>query len=97
MQHNAKQVGERVARSVPFSQFQYVDVTFPTANADAYIEHSLQTDRPDEVRYEVVSRDRAGDVYHDFTSTRRAWKSGYIFLRCATAGARVRLRLFVEP
>jgi hypothetical protein len=96
MQPKDRHLGERVARSVPFSQFQYVDVVFPTANADVFIEHSLDTDRPDDIIYEVVKRDRAGDVYHDYTADRRPWKAGYILLRCATAGAQVRLRLSVE-
>ncbi len=94
---NQAQLRERVAKSVPFSQFQYVDVTFPSADADVFIEHSLKTSDPEAVRYEVVARDRAGDVYHDFTSSRRPWKAGYLLLRCETAGAKVRLRLFVEP
>lgn len=93
---NDKQLGERFARSVPFSQYEYVDVQFDNADADTYIPHTLTTDQPDNIRYEVVGRDRAGDVYHDFSSTRRAWRSSYLFLRCATAGARVRLRLSVE-
>lgn len=91
------QLGGRVAKSVPFSQYQYVDVVFTTADSDTFIEHQLKTDDPEAIRYEVVSRDRAGDVYHDYSAARRAWKPGYLLLRCATAGARVRLRLFTEP
>lgn len=87
---------ERVARSVPFSSFQYIDVEFGTADEDVFIQHELTTDRPDEVRFEVVSIDKGGVVYRDSAASRRAWKAGYLFLRCSAADATARLRLFVE-
>jgi hypothetical protein len=90
------QLGDRVARGVPFSSYEYVDVVFDGADEDTLVQHQLRLENPELVRYEVVSRDRAGDVYHDTSNTHRPWKDGYLFLRCETAGSRVRLRLSVE-
>lgn len=85
----------RVERT-PYGRFTYVDVTFALANADTAIAHTLKTPDSDAVRYEVVRKDRACDVYEDFSPNRRAWKPSLIYLKCNTAGAQVRLRLFTE-
>lgn len=85
----------RVERT-PYGRFTYIDVTFAMANTDTAIAHTLKTPDSDAVRYEVVRKDRACDVYEDFSPNRRAWKSNLIYLKCNTAGAQVRLRLFTE-
>jgi hypothetical protein len=87
---------ERHATRVPFSAFEFVDVEFGLANTDVLIEHSLPTDRPEDVRWETIAIDKAGVVYRDGTATRRPWKDGYLLLRCSAADATVRLRLSVE-
>ena len=83
-------------RSVPFSQFQAVDVTFGNADQDFVIEHQLRVDDAESVNYEVLRADRGCAIYHDQGSTRRAWGRGYIILRSTVANAKVRLRLSVE-
>lgn len=94
---SSKHTEERVARSVPFSSFQYVDVEFGAADEDVVIEHQLNASTPDEIRWEVVSIDAAGVVYRSPAATRRSWTSSYILLRCSAANANTRLRLSVEP
>lgn len=80
----------------PFGRFTYVDVTFALANADTAVPHTLKTPDSNAVRYDVVRKDRACDVYEDYSPNRREWKPGLIYLKCNTAGAQVRLRLFTE-
>lgn len=81
----------------PFSQWEEVDVTFPAvANTDLVIPHTLTPPTPDHVNYVPIRKDRALDVYHDTSATRRPWQSTYIVLRSTVASARVRLLLFVE-
>ena len=84
-------------RRLPIAQYEYVDVTFGSANTDYDIRYtSLKPPNPQEVRYLVVSSDRACQVYEDLSGTRRAWASGFVILKCSTANAVVRLLLFVE-
>jgi hypothetical protein len=83
----------QVQSIVPYTAFQYVDVTFSTANTDYPIAHTLQPANPEDIDYEVVRKDRAGDLYHDQTGTRKAWGTGYIILRCSVASAVMTLRL----
>lgn len=70
-----------------------VDVTFLAANADQDIAHTLQVENPENIRYVVVRKDRACDVYDNQTAPRRSWTKDYIVLRSSTAGAVVTLRL----
>jgi hypothetical protein len=93
--HSSKFV-ERHATRVPFSAFEFVDVKFGAADTDVLIEHSLPTDRPEDVRWETVAIDKAGVVYRDGAAARRSWKDGYLLLRCSAANATARLRLSVE-
>jgi hypothetical protein len=93
---HSKRLEGRVARGLPFSSFQILDVEFGTADTDVYVEHSLKTDRPDEVRFEVLSIDKGGVVYRDGSASRRAWQAGYLFLRCSAADAKARIRLSTE-
>jgi hypothetical protein len=85
----------RVERT-PFGRFTYVDVTFTLANANTAVPHTLKVPDSNAVRYEVIRKDRACDVYEDFSPNRRTWKPNLIYLKCDTAGAQVRLRLFTE-
>jgi hypothetical protein len=80
----------------PFTTFQYLTVTFDTANTDFSIPHNLRPSNSEDIDYEVVRKDRAADVYHDQTGTRRAWGTGFIVLRCSTANAVVDLRLSIR-
>lgn len=86
-----------VNAATPVAAFQYVDVTFPSnADTDIDIKHTLPVTDPDSVRYEVVRKDRACDVYDDQSGSRRAWTTTAIYLRCDTASAVCRLRLSLE-
>ena len=84
-------------RQLPYAQFEYVDVTFGSANTDHDIRYvTLQPPNPNTVRYQVVKADRACQVYEDLSGTRRTWTRGTIILRCSAASAVVRLLLSVE-
>jgi hypothetical protein len=92
-----KELERRHLSGVPFSAYQYVDVTFGTAGVDTLVTHSLPVSDPEDVRYEVIKADRACRVYDDQSATRRAWGNGYLLLRCDVNDAVVRLRLSLEP
>jgi hypothetical protein len=82
---------------VPFSTYQYVDVTFPSsANTDLVITHTLSVTDPESVRYIPVDLSSAGVVYRDKSATRRAWGNGYIILRASSSSLQARLLLCVE-
>ena len=84
-------------KRLPVAQYEYVDVTFGSANTDYDIRYTtLKPPDPNAVRYLVVSADRACQVYEDLSGSRRSWVSGLIILRCSAATASVRLLLFVE-
>jgi hypothetical protein len=93
MQTEASRVQGELYKSSPYSKFQYVTVTFGTANSDLDVPHDLNPNDPEGVDYEVVRADRACKVYDKQSGTRRAWASNYIVLRCDTAFAVVQLRL----
>lgn len=82
-----------VGAGLPFTRFQYVEATFGDANLDLLIAHDLDPADPDVLQYSVVQADRATQVYHDQSVTRRAWASDYILLRSSVADAKVRLLL----
>lgn len=90
------QLRENFISSTPFVDFEYVDVTFNTANADTDIRHNLHPDNPEDIDYYLVRSDRSCNVYNDNTGSRKAWGKGYVILRCTTASATVRLLLMVK-
>lgn len=92
-----QQLGEqRHRQGVPFSRYQYVDVTFQFANRDTVVDHTLDVSgAPEDVSYVVSRVDRATNIYDDQSSTRRAWTANSIVLRSSVAGAIVRLLLTV--
>jgi len=80
----------------PLGQWEELDVTFPSAaNTDLQIRHHLVPTYPEGVNYIAVRKDRAADVYHDTSGTRKPWGNGYMFLRSSVASARVTLLLYV--
>ena len=97
MATNEKTLEGRHQLSVPFSYFQYIDVTFGTANTDVLVEHLLLPTDPEDVNYEVVRADRATSIYHNQAAGRKPWGRGYVVLRSSVADAVVRLRLSLEP
>lgn len=90
-------------RRVPFSRFEYVDVTFPsTANLDMDIPHSLTPADPETVRWMVVNMSTSSApgvppvVYKNTSAARTPWQTTHIYLRCTEASIVVRLLLFLE-
>lgn len=80
----------------PFAMWQEIDVTFPAvANTDCVISHNLQVHNPEQVEYIPTRKAQAADVYHDTSSSRKAWQQSYVVLRCSVANAKVRLLLYV--
>lgn len=91
---------EETARrtSVPFARFEYVTVTFATANVDVDIVHTLRPTDPESVRWIAVSTEStpsAGVVYRSSAAARLPWSQSRVWLRCTHAGT-VRLLLFLE-
>ena len=80
----------------PVARWQYVTVTFGSANTDYDIPHTLRVTDPEAVNYQVVRADRATSIYHNQAAGRTTWKPGYILLRSSIANAVVRLLLTVE-
>lgn len=84
-------------RGSPWTRYQFVDVTFPASpNTDLDIRHTLKTATPENIRFQVVSADRAVRVYKDTTGTRKAWTTDVIYLRADVASAVCRLLLALE-
>lgn len=83
-------------QSSPHILFQYLDVTFGSADTDLDIRHSISTARPDDIDYLLVRSDRATSIYHDQSSTRKAWGKGYVILRSSAANANCKILLTVR-
>lgn len=80
-------------RHVPHQE-QDVTVTFLAADTDQDVPHTLRAATPENIRYTVVRKDRACDIYdNQAAAPRRVWTSTYITLRSTVAGATVVLRL----
>lgn len=82
--------------TVPFAQWEEVDVTFPAvANTDIEVPHSLTPNTPEGVYYFPVRNAQASVVYHDTSVTRKVWQTNQIYLRANVANAKVTLLLYV--
>lgn len=79
-------------RGQAYGQYEYVTVTFPTANTDTRIAHQLKAVPYTEVYYSVVKKDKATDI---FTGT-AAWSAQFIILQSSVANATVTLLLFTR-
>lgn len=81
----------------PLAQWEEVEVTFPSAaNTDLQIATGLTPPvNLEGINYVALRKDRAADIYHDTSATRKPWQRGSIFLRSTVASARVRLLLYV--
>ena len=91
-----ERLGVELDRRVPFEQTQEVDVTFLVADTDQEIKHTLKAENPDtEIRYEVVRKDQACDVYDYRGAGRKHWTNSYVVLRSTVAPATVKVRLSV--
>lgn len=83
-------------QSTPFTNFEYLEVTFGSANTDKDIRTNLRVASPDDLSYILVKADRSCMVYNDQSSTRKVWQEGYIVLRCTAASANCRILLFAK-
>lgn len=91
------QIKREFLAATPFTDFEFVDVTFPVgANTDKDIRTTLTPDDPNNIDYLVIRADRACAVYHDQSGTRRVWQRGYVVLRCNTANAVCTIMLFIR-
>jgi hypothetical protein len=79
----------------PFARYERVDVTFSLgANVDHAVMYRMHVRDPEAVDYLIIGKDRACDVYHDTSISRRAWQQGTLYLRSSVADAVVTLLLF---
>ncbi len=83
------------SKFTPYAAFEYVTVTFGTANTDYIVSHSLPGNS-DNIRWHPVSIEGNGTIYRDNSADRQAWGDGYIVLRSSLANHVCRLLLFVE-
>lgn len=83
-------------QSSPAVQFEYVDVTFSSANTDYDIRTTLRPSDPDGILYFLVKADRATLIYNDQSASRKVWASGYIILRSSVANANCTLLLTIR-
>lgn len=90
-----EQLRQEILAGSPYIDFQYVTVTFGSADTDLDIRHDLRPANPENIYYAVVKADRATSIYNDQSGTRRAWNTGYIILRSSAASAVVTLLLAV--
>ena len=82
--------------SSPTRQFEYVDHTFGTADADRDIRTILRPTNPDDLDYVLVRADRSTNIYHDQSATRKVWGKGYVILRSSAANAVCKILLTVR-
>lgn len=84
-------------KTQPFSQWQIVEVTFPsTPNTDVLVTHNMSPDNPEDIGYLVLRC--SAPVYsisHDMSGTRRPWVNGLIALRSSVPSTQATILLFV--
>lgn len=89
--------GQDLSTYLPFGFYEWVDVSFTTADQDVVVGyHEIKAQDPELVRFLVVSITKGGVVYRDGSATRVAWQQGMVRLRCSAANASARILLFVE-
>ena len=84
---------EMLERGAAYSQYQYVDVVFGTANTDVRIRHNMKAVPYTNIFYYVVKKDKAGDVY---TGSAALWGPQYVALRSDTADMQATILLFTR-
>lgn len=92
-----KRDAESLYTGSPFSNFRFIDITFPTtANTDCIVKHDLVTDDPEGVLYIPLNQSAAGGIYNDQSATRKLWGTNYIILRSSVASLQAKLLLATE-
>jgi hypothetical protein len=84
---------ESLDSGLAFSQYEYQDVTFGTADTDLRIRHELKVYPYTEVYYLVVKKDRAADVY---TGDVTLWDQQHITLKSDVADLQATILLFTR-
>lgn len=82
---------------LPAQRYEYVVVTFDTADLDVTIPHSLRPVNPEEVMFTVARLSGASVVYQDLSATRKPWQRGHIFLRASVPVGAVLLLTLPTP
>jgi len=84
-------------------EWEHVEVTFPsTADMDLAIPTILRPENPEQIYWRIVdigflsAPAACPAIYRDTSKTRRAWYSGYIYLRCNVASVKCTLELFIK-
>lgn len=79
----------------PWAQYERVTVTFPaTPNTDLVIRyHQLTPIDPTVVEYYTLKKSAAGNIYNDYSASRKPWKPGFIILRSDVASLQATLLL----
>lgn len=72
---------------LPFARYQFVNVTFETADEDMAIKHRLNPVNAEEVMYIVTRLTSGADIYQDVSPTRKPWQRSHIFLRASAPTA----------
>jgi hypothetical protein len=80
-------------QSSPFTNYQYVEVTFGAADTDLDLRHGLRVALPDDIDYTLMRSDRSTNIYHDQSASRKVWGSNYVILRSSAANANCRILL----
>lgn len=89
-------VPDRVRSAIrsPYARYDRVTVTFSLgADMDHPVFYNMQVRDPEAIDYEIRQKDRACDIYHDQSVSRRSWEPGVIYLRSSVANATVTLLL----
>jgi hypothetical protein len=96
-QEESAKPNDRVLSEIrsPYARYERVTVTFSLgANVDHAVSYTVQVRDPEAVDYQIIGKDRACDIYHDQSITRRSWQRGTLYLRSSVADAVVTLLLF---
>ena len=86
--------------AIPSDTYQFVTVSFPTANTDVVIPTNLRPPNPEGIYYMPVDYlgppPSSPSIYRDVSVTRKAWGTGFIVLRCNTSPLNVVLLLITK-
>lgn len=73
---------------IPFEQWEFQDVTFPTADTPVRVTHSLKTNTPEDIVYFIARQGSSAVVCDAVSQTAYVteWRNGSIVLQSTVAG-----------
>lgn len=80
-------------RGVPFSQYQFIDVSFTNADEDVRLRHELKPIPVANIGYIVVRQNKATSIYDGTVST---WDANHFSVKSSEADAEVTLLVFTR-